>query len=168
MTLTSPIGRVAVGTEQQRNMIVLRGVLNLKLDLHDRIESSSLRRLKVGGDLEGEAVDAEQEAMMGRKKVPHSSVGVSNAPAEKLPVAGVGQTLQNDGDALCRSAQAGVENVGGDSAHGFSNFLRRNRVIFFCSSAAIASSLSGSLGRRDCSKASISSALLPVAQTMKI
>ena len=73
-------------------------------------------------------------------------------------------------DGSRRQAALEIEHVRRDPAHPppSSSLSSLSRVIFICSSAAIRISRSGEWGRRARSSESISSALLPVAHTMKI
>ena len=71
-------------------------------------------------------------------------------------------------DSLCRSTPRRIEDVRADPAHAVSSLSNRKRMILFCSSAAARISCSGVFGRRDRKIASISWAVFPVAQTMKM
>jgi len=96
------------------------------------------------------------------------AVFVGNAFACKNKEARSGPTLQSHRDPLRRAAFGGIENVCTNPDHALSNFSMRRRVILFCSSAAARSSRSGELDKRDRKNASISSALFPLAHTMKM
>src|SRR5215216_4071356 len=130
------------------------------------IEAFDLLIPEIGFDVKGEAIDPRgQHGALGQDLL-DSSVPVRQGPAD-LPPAAFFTDFQHDGHAARRTPPRDVQNVSGDAAHD-SSFSSRRWVIFRCSSAAMRSSASGSLGRRSRSRARISAAVLPVAQTMKM
>src|SRR5206468_12868420 len=105
-----------------------------------------------------------------RHQVAGAAVGVGGALGERHPALVGGAHLEPDRDPGGRPAGGGVEHVGGDAAHRRppSIWSSLRLVIFHCSPAAFPISIAGSLPRRSLSRASMSSALLPVANTMKM
>jgi len=94
------------------------------------------------------------------------TIGRTSADFEKPPATGL--PLQNNPHALRRQTLRGVQNMGTDSAHNGTSLSKRRRVILSCSSAATRISVSGGFASRDFRMDSISSAYLPLAQTMKM
>src|SRR5205807_398046 len=104
----------------------------------------------------------------GWQQILHSSIRIGSTFSNRFPGAVGSFKLQhypysNGGPALrC------VEHVGSDGAHFLLSFSNLRRVIFLCSSDAIANSVSGSFCTRSFRDARISSADFPLAQMMKM
>ena len=114
-------------------------------------------------DVEREAIGSRRErSILGERHEP--AVLVGRAARDGRPFALLAQ-LEDDGDAGAGGAESQVQDM---RCNHVSNFASRKFVIFRCSSAATASSLHSSLVNRCSSSESISSADLPVAQTMKM
>src|SRR5262249_17523404 len=132
----------------------------------------TLRRV-VGGGLEAQPVGPGLKAAIIGQQRAQAPISVGRALAEQTPGAIVFAQEQGDRAARGRPTASGAEDVRRDSAHVDeppstpSSLPRRRRVILACSSAAVRSSAARSLPSRRSSRASISGALLPVAQTMK-
>ncbi len=133
-------------------------------DLNVWIERFDFLRIEIRLRLEGQLVDAGGQFVLVREQVGNATVCVCCSFADCIPTV-VGEELEHRLDTNARLAFARVQHMRGDRAHySFSNL---NSVIFFCSSAAFANSVSLSFFRRCCRISSISPADLPVAQTMK-
>src|SRR3954454_3208379 len=146
--------------------MVLAGVPDEEDDRDFRIEAFDLLLFEIDFGPEGEAVDPPRQRGAGGQELADAAVLVRPGFAD-LPPALILADFKKDGHAARRPSPRGVQDVRCDAAH-TRIFSSRRFVIFRCSSAATRSSVSGSLSSRARSRPSISSALLPVAQTMKM
>src|SRR5262249_48796183 len=119
-------------------------------------------RAVVVAEIEREAVRAGIERP--RVDENHASALVARAAADRPPVVGAAN-FQDDGHADGGNAVRDIEHVRRDHV---SSFARRIRVICRCSSAAACSSRAGSFASLRSRIRSMSAALFPVAQTMKM
>src|SRR3954469_24250042 len=172
MALTScaAVGAVSERAEQQRQVEVLVRIADVEGDLDLRKEGHAEALVAVeGADVERQAVVARRYRSLGERV--HAPFFVGGAAADRRPLAGLAQ-LEDDGDAFGRFAARDVEQVCGDhemvSGSCSSSLVSRSRVILRCSSAAMRSSSPASCRSRVSSSASISAAVLPGAQTMKM
>src|SRR3954465_2692837 len=172
MALTScaAVGAVPEGAEQQRQVEVLVRIADVERDLDLRKEghAEALVAMK-GADVERQAVGARRHRSLGQRV--DAAFFVGGAAADRRPLAGLAQ-LEDDSYAFRRFAARDWEHVWGDqgivSGSCSSSLPSRSRVILRCSSAAMRSSSPASCRSRASSSASISAAVLPVAQTMKM
>src|SRR6476659_1585156 len=151
--------------------MVLRRIPDLEDDRDLGINPFDLKIREVGFGLKREPVASAGQRNSCGQELPDAAVVISHRAAELAPA--VFRTdFEHDGHAARRPPARGVKDVGGDTAHEWIPFKRSfsslRLVIFRCSSAAMCSSISRSLSSRCRSRLSISAALLPVAQTMKI
>lgn len=132
--------------------------------------------LEVNGDLgierifgcneERQAIRTDLERVTGEQLV-DPAVVVGKVRGDLIP--GLTRlTLQLDPDSASGNTFRGIEDVRADSAQSGTSLSSRSRVILSCSSAAMRISASGEFCRRDCTFASNSCAVLPVAHTIKI
>lgn len=151
-------------------MVGARGVRDLERDRDLGMERGRALRAEIVAGSEREAVETGIEPRARLDEVAHAAIVVRDAVAERGPAALGALDLEPHGHASRREPGLEIEHVSGDPAHSdaFSSFSSLSRVIFICSSAAVPISYSGGLGIRARSRASIWSALFPVAQTMKI
>ena len=106
--------------------------------------------------------------MIVREQITNSPVYIGASLTERRPAAGRIPVLQCDSNAGGRPAGGRIKDMRGDRTHAFNSFLSLNRVIRRCSRAAFRISLSASFSSRRRNMSSISFAVLPVAQTMKV
>src|SRR6266576_3614961 len=164
----SSLRRVAVGTQQQRNVQVRVTAANLKRDLHNRIQTFHAASGEVARDVKRQAMRSFRESCTFRQQLAASSVLIGLRGSNQHPFAGRNLTFQahrhtRSGFALCR-----IQNVSRNLAHPVTHFLSRMCMICRCSSAASCSSVASSLCSRRRRISRISLADFPVAQTIKI
>ena len=161
------VGRVAERAQKERDVMMRPRVDDLEVDHDPGVESEHAPTFEVGPGGEVEPVNARRERVVAGQEVADPAVGVGRGVAQVVPAVA---RLESQGDADARGGAAGalVEDVGGDRAGHRTSFSRRRRMILACSAAAMVASVAESLGRRAWRRASISAALLPVAQTMKM
>src|SRR5215471_13010076 len=75
-SLTSAVGAVAIGTEQQRYVIMLRLVADLELDTDFREERLHTQAREIGLDVEAKPVRAHVNVFVGRQKMADPSARV--------------------------------------------------------------------------------------------
>src|SRR5215217_8050752 len=138
------------------------------LDLGKKRHAEALGAVE-RADVEGQAIRAWRYRTVGQRIDASLFVGCPAAhwhPLTRLP------QLEDYRDPLRRLATRDVEDVCGDHDRaprsGSMSFVRRSCVIRRCSSAATCSSSSASCRKRPERRASISPAVRPVAQTMKM
>jgi len=102
------------------------------------------------------------------EQVANSPVDIGAPSTKRHPAAGRIAILQRHRNAVGRPSGGRIEDMRGNRAHSLSNLLNLNSVIKRCSSAAFWISSSASFSRRRRRMLSISFAVLPVAQTMKV
>src|SRR5216110_2280643 len=158
--LTPAICRIPVRTHEQRHMVMLRFVAHFKRNRH--LGEKRVRLAEVRAGAEGQAKRSLRGRLIEQRAT--ASVVIGLAVTDDDPVIRF-LSLERDFHAGGGAAARSVEDVCGDAAHDTS-FSNRNRVIFRCSSAAMRNSFAGSFCSRSRAIASISSADLPVAQTM--
>src|SRR3954462_14258807 len=151
--------------------MMLGRIPHMKDNRRLRIEPFDLQIGEIPVEIEREPVDSRDQRRARRQELPDTAIVVRSCAAELAPA--VFRTdFQHDGHAARRPPTRGVEHVSGDAAHGWisfkSSFSSLRFVIFRCSSAAMCISMAGSLSSRWRNRLSISAAVLPVAQTMKI
>src|SRR5262245_58746961 len=160
------IGGVAVGREQQRQVVVDLAVLHHELDDHLGVERFPPGGLEPGAGLEHEPVAPRRHAT----GQPVADSAVLARGGRREPHAGVRpRALQPELESRGGLPEAGVEHVGRDPGHGSRAPISapsRSWVIFRCSSAATSRSRTGSFPSRASTSASSSWALRPAAQTM--
>src|SRR5579871_911624 len=153
--------------QQQRDVIMNAGSIQRNQDLHFWIEPGHAQGAEVTPCLKTQSVDARLEGSFPCCQRRNSTVGVGRSSCQLGPAAFAVAEVQCDSQSSCGPAMSRIQYVGAQGTHEPS-FCKRNRVILACSPAAISSSFSATLGSRSWSRASISTAVLPVAQTMKI
>src|SRR5271168_1170859 len=167
MDISAPAIRgVAIGAQEQRNVVMLLRIRYFKGHNYLWIKNLYAAGREIDAGLKRQAVGAGFESALG-KKIFQAAVGVRRSLGFFLPLAGSDLALEKHGNIHRGFPERSVQDVRGDSAHEFSNFSKRRRVILRCSSAAIGNSASGVLeirSRRDCN---ISSLVFPVAQIRK-
>lgn len=135
-------------------MIVSRGAGDSERNFDNGVEAAGV----LPGNVEDDAVD--------------SRVRISRRPAAVVVCEALCDqamfSKQSYRHTSGRLAHGSIEHVRRKAAHSSSNFSNRSWVIFDCSRAAIESSVAESLRIRDWMDASISLALLPFAQIIKI
>ena len=141
---------------------MLARVLNPKSQ-HDLREKSGPSR-----GVKEQLVETGLEDMTVREQVANSPVDIGASLTKRRPAAGRIPVLQRHRNAVGRPAGGRIEDMRGNRAHALSNFLNLNRVIRRCSRAAFWISLPASFSMRRRTMSSISFAVLPVAQTMKV
>jgi len=130
---------------------------------HDLGEESRLSR-----GVKEQLVKAGLEYMIVGEQVANSSVDIGASLTKRRPAARRIPILQFHSNAGGRTAGGRIEDMRGNRAHALNSFLNLNRVIRCCSWAAFRISLSASFSMRGRRISSISFAVLPVAQTMKV
>src|SRR5689334_16141799 len=156
MTLTPPIGAVAVGAQQQGYVIMLGAVADTELNGNLRKECRDCGRIKP------QAIKARHQGVILGQEIANTSVRVGLSLSQFGPgLLAFGEKLQSDTDAGGRPSGGRVENVRGDGTHSVSSFRNRKRVISRCCSAAFWISRAGSLASRSLRIASISEAVFP-------
>lgn len=148
-------------------MIVGEWVADEKRNDDLGIKRRSAGGLKVTGGVEAELVGRRGQGSLVGHEVADATVDITDAPGQVRPEPVRGPNEKDDGYTPRRDAEGKIEDVRGDRTHEQS-FPSRIRVIRACSTEAIRSSVAGSLPERSRSNDSISSAVFPVAQTMKI
>src|SRR6185369_9446703 len=137
-------------------MIVLRGVANLERDRGDREKRLAAEVL---AGLERDAI----RSLGGLLDESQAAVIVRLAVADDVESAVI--VFERDLHPRGGAAFGCVEDMRRDS-HQFNSFANRRCMIFRCSSAATRNSVAASFPKRSRHMRSISSADLPVAQTM--
>src|SRR5271154_5171298 len=167
MDISAPaIGGVAVGAQEQRNVVVLLRIRYFKDHNYLWIKNPRAAGQEVNAGLEDQAVGAGFQRAFGQK-IFQAAVGVGRSLGFFLPLAGGHQALEKHGNVYRGFSERGVQDVRGDVAHELSNFSRRRRGILRCSSAAMFSSVSGALEIRSRRDFRISSLVFLVAQIRK-
>lgn len=123
---------------------------------------------KIIAEMEREPIDTCLQGFPAGQQLRNAASRVGNAFARNYEVAVRRNVFRGHPHALRRYALSRIENVRTDSIHAVSSFSSRSRVILFCSSAATRISWSGKFAKRDRKIVSISSALFPLADTMKM
>ena len=141
---------------------MLTRVFNPKPE-YDLGEKSRLSR-----GVKEQLVKARLKDMIVREQVANSPVDIGASPTKWHPATGWIPILQCHRNAGGGPAGGRIEDMRGDRAHALSSFLNLNRAIRCCSWAAFRISLSASFSMRRRRISSISFAVLPVAQTMKV
>src|SRR5690554_920549 len=158
-----PVSGIAPLVQQQGHVVVAIGVGNGEVDGHFRVEAVQLALLVpvAGGKAQPVMAGINRAGQPGG----YPAILVGSAFGHECGAA-FSDPFQHNPNPGGRFAAADIEDVGGDRAH--NSFSSRNSVIFACSCAAFCSSSARVLQRRCSSSSSISGALLPVAQTMKM
>jgi hypothetical protein len=129
---------------------------------HNLGEKSGLDR-----GVKEQLVETRLEYVILGQQVANSTVGIG-APLTKRRPAGRTPIFQRNGNAGGWPADGRIKDMGGNRTHSLSNLLNLRRVIRRCCSAAFRISPSTSFSMRRRRMSSISFAVLPVAQTMKV
>jgi len=148
--------------------MLLGRVANRKNNDDFAIETFDLSRGEVSSRLEGQTVNTTVQGKAVRQQISGATIRVGCSFANLLPTAVGTFEVQPHPHAAGRTAARSIENMCSDCAHWLSSFSNLSRVIFRCSAAATDSSVPGSFCNRLFRIASISSEVLPVAQTMKM
>jgi len=146
---------------------VLRWIAKLENDRYLGIEALNLMGRKVPARIEDQPVNAGVQYDFFRNKIGDPAIFVSGSFADQLPTTRYFD-FQSNRHACGWPPLCCVENMCGDCAHWLRSFSNLRRVIFRCSSAATRNSVTGSFCMRTFKLLSISSGLLPLAQTMKM
>lgn len=149
-------------------MIVLRRIFHGESDRDFLVKTVDLAVSEISFDIEYETVNRRRQLITGGQEIVRSSIAVGFLTSDGFPPAIMRLAIEPYKDPGRGPADRYIKNVCCYSAHSDKSFLSRISVIFFCSFAAMAISVSRSLPSRDRQSSSISSALFPVAQTMKI
>src|SRR5512139_557493 len=145
---------------------MLLSVDNGELNLHHRqAPAQAVSRGTLAG-AEPNAVGAWLDRP-GRRQRAQPAVVIGDTRTDGEP-AHAARALELDANVLAGPTGGGVEHVRGDHPSSPISFVRRSRVIFACSSAAVRSSSAGERPSRLRRSSSICSALRPVAHTMKM
>src|SRR5215210_3565794 len=124
--LTPAVGGVAVGTDQQWNVIMLRAVVDVEDDRHLRIETSDTKRREVGFGVKNQPVSAVGHGTIDEKEGLHASVNVSPRMAQLGPALVCVLHFERYSDATRGHSPGRVENMRGDGAHGPGCSLPKN------------------------------------------
>src|SRR5436190_21588282 len=122
-------------------MIVLSRILNSKTNRNQCKKTFHRAHSKIPASVEGQSVMPRQKCLGGRQKIVDPAVDVRNPVGDCLPTGCMGFAFEDNGDAGSRFAGCRIENMCCDGAHFSKSLFSRISVIFFCSSAAICSSV---------------------------
>src|SRR5258706_14141790 len=138
------------------------------VEQHGHFRIKAFLRFEIFGGREGQPVRRRLQCLAVSQESRNAAIFVGDATADFNPSTFQRSAFQHYTYALRRQPLRRIQNMRADSTHTVSSFSKRKQVILFCSAAATRISSSGGFSRRDCRIASISSALLPVAHTMKM
>src|SRR5438445_7634285 len=164
----SPVRRVAVRTQQQRNMKMVFTVSHAKQNLDRGIQTIHAAGREIIRGVKRQAVRSRSETRAFRQQFAASAVFIRPSRSLSSPIARRILSLQAHRHACCRFSRNGIKHVRRDSAHPAIHLFRRICMIWRCSSAVCCSSVASSLCNRRRRISRISLADFPVAQTIKI
>lgn len=147
---------------------MLLRIANCENDCDFAKEAFSILGGEIGFCLEGQSINTSVQRKTVRQQIFGPTIRVGCSFTDLLPTTVGTLEFQADEHAVRRMSTRNIENMCSYCAHEVISFSNLSRVILRCSSAAKGSSVSGSFSKRLFRIASISSEVLPVAQTMKI
>src|SRR5688572_21629813 len=109
--LAPAIRRVAVRTDQQRNVIVLRSIVDVEHNRHLRIETRDTQRRKIWFSIEDESVSAVGNRTVHQKERLDAPVSVGPCMAQLGPTLVAVLHFKRNGDTTCGRASGSVEYV---------------------------------------------------------
>jgi len=116
--LAPAIGGVAVRTNEQRNVIVLRAVVDVKNDRHLRIETGDAERQEVWFGIKNQPVSASRHGPIDEKEWFHAPVSVGPRMAQLGPALVSLLHFERYRDAAGGCSPGRVEDMRRDGAHG--------------------------------------------------
>src|SRR5271156_6068998 len=134
-------------------------------NLHNWIQPLHAPLIKVCLRIKSEPVGAGLKNSLSRKQLLHAPIAIGRLCGQLAP-GSLCLVFEHNPYAHSRTSQRCIEDVCRDSAHSSSHFLSRSWVICRCCSDASRNSLASSFSSRRKRIASISSADLPLAQTI--
>src|SRR5436189_1155759 len=149
-------------------MVMLPYILDHKTDGDLRKESLGIAYGEISRSVKDQPVMAGQKGLIRWKQLLRPSVSIRECFGDHGPARSVRHALERDRNARSRQSRNKIKNVGCNALHFSKSLFNLISVIFACSSAAIWSSVAAELPKRARQIASISTAVLPVAQTINI
>src|SRR5215469_7014200 len=126
-------------------MKVRLAAAHLECDFDERVEPTDSLRTKIPGGVKGKAIETLGEGSVLGEELEAAAVGVGLGGGKLAPRATWFANVETQKNCGRGFATRSVENVGGDTVHAVSHFLRRSLVMCRCCSAASRNSVSPSL-----------------------